>query len=314
MDVIGIDMSKDSFHAALNDETIREYKNTEAGIDLFLATTEGLGMTKGATVIGVESTGIYHLLFCVRCTAAGWQVKVINPILTAQMIAAGLRMVKTDRKDAKVIRMATLEGKGYVFCDTPEVLALKALVSERDNLVRMRADVKRYLHVHELRVKAIGVPLHDSFSGISMVLNKEIKDIERKMSAYATATQTLLRSLPGIGSTSAAFLVAYVSDIRRFASPEQLVAYVGIDPRTKQSGVSIHGNGRMTKRGSDVLRHVLYQAAFIAQRHDSVLHAYYRKKRSEGKHHIAALCAVERKLIHRIWAVWKRGTPFEKRS
>jgi transposase len=80
----------------------------------------------------------------------------------------------------------------------------------------------------------------------------------------------------------------------------------------KQSGVSIHGKGRITKRGNVILRHMLYQAAFIARRHDAELGAYYKKKRSEGMHHTAALCAVERKLIHRIFAVWKRGTPYVK--
>jgi hypothetical protein len=33
-----------------------------------------------------------------------------------------------------------------------------------------------------------------------------------------------------------------------------------------------------------------------------------------GKHYFSALCAVERKLIHLIYGVWKRGTPFELRQ
>jgi len=74
--------------------------------------------------------------------------------------------------------------------------------------------------------------------------------------------------IPGIGALSAAALAAYVGDINRFSSPEKLVAYVGayvgIDCRVHESGASIHGKGYITKRGNTYLRHILFNAAFIA--------------------------------------------------
>ena len=38
------------------------------------------------------------------------------------------------------------------------------------------------------------------------------------------------------------------------------------------------------RRGSPYLRHAIYQAAFIASNNDPVMHEYYVKKRSQGKH------------------------------
>ena len=87
-----------------------------------------------------------------------------------------------------------------------------------------------------------------------------------------------------IGQVSAAALVAYIDDIRRFQSAEKLTACLGLDCRVHESGASIHGKGYLTKRGNRYLRH-----------------------------YISALCAVERKLVHLIYAVWIRGTPFETR-
>jgi transposase len=312
MHAIGIDMSKDAFHAAFDDTLVREYPNTEDGITQFITTAEELGYRRKQTRVGVESTGVYHLFFSVRLHERGWDIRVINPLLTAQMIAAGLRMVKNDRKDAKIVRLAVLAGKGYPFLDTPEILALKALVSEREDIVSMRADLKRRQHAHVIRARASGIALHDSYAPAFAALEAALEQIDGRLHDYAAGTQRLLRSITGIGAVTGALLVAYVGDINRFASPEQLVAYVGVDPRVKQSGTSIHGKGFITKRGSALLRHTLYQAAFVATRYDSELRAYYRKKRSEGKHHTAVLCAVERKLIHRIYAVWKRGTPYVK--
>ena len=113
---------------------------------------------------------------------------------------------------------------------------------------------------------------------------------------------------------TAAALVAYVGDVNRFPSPEKLVAYIGMDCRVHESGASIKGKGYISKRGNRYLRRMLFNAAFIARQKNPDLKTYFKKKTGEGKHYFSALCAVERKLIHLIWAVWKRGTPYERRE
>lgn len=310
---IGIDMSKDSFHAAFNDTEVQIFKNTDQGIRTFIETLRQRNCSTSDTIIGTEATGVYHLLLCEQLRKFGWNIKVINPLLTHRMIASTLRRVKTDRHDALAIRKTLLTGVGYTYTDTPDILALKTLVQEREALSRMRSETKQRMHAHKIRAKASGLKLHDSFSGAIKLLSYEIREIERKMSQYIPDTQKLLRSIPGIGALSAAALVAYVGDINRFQSPEKLVAYIGLDCRVHESGTSIHGKGYISKRGNKYLRYVLFNAAFIARQKNPVLKAYFEKKVKEGKHYYSALCAVERKLIHLIWAVWTRGTPFEKR-
>jgi transposase len=264
-------------------------------------------------MIGTEATGVYHLLLCEKLRSAGWQIKVINPLITSRMFKSELRHAKTDRIDAVAIRKTLLTGAGYLYTDTPEILALKALVQEREVLCNMRAETKQRIHAHKIKAEASGIALHDSFSGTIKLLSYEIREIEKKMADYAIDTQKLLRSIPGVGKVTAASLVAYVGDINRFSSPEKLVAYIGLDCRVHESGTSIHGKGYITKRGSRYLRYILFNAAFIAKRRNPILKKYLEKKMSEGKHYFSALCAVERKLVHLIYAVWKRGTPFEVR-
>lgn len=55
---------------------------------------------------------------------------------------------------------------------------------------------------------------------------------------------------------------------------------------------------------------MLFISAFIARQRNPVLKAYFQQKIAEGKPYKTALTAVERKLVHIIWAVWTRGTPF----
>ena len=306
-------MSKDTFHAAFDEHEVMVFKNTAPGIERFIEALTERGCAKEDTVIGTEATGVYHLLFCEKLRSAGWNVKVINPLITHRMFKSNLRHAKTDRNDALAIRQTLLTGAGYTYTDTPEVLALKTLVQEREALCRMRAETKQRVNAHEIRAKASGLPLHDSFSGTIKLLSYEMREIEKKMGDYASDTQELLRSIPGIGKVTAAALVAYIGDIRRFSSPEKLVAYIGLDCRVHESGTSIHGKGYISKRGNRYLRYILFNAAFIAKRRNTQLKEYLEKKMSEGKHYFSALCAVERKLVHLIYAVWTRGTPFESR-
>lgn len=306
-------MSKDTFHAAFDETHVIIFKNTEQGVGKFIEALNEHGCEKTTTIIGTESTGVYHLLLCERLRSTGWNIKVINPLITSRMFKSTIRHAKTDRLDAISIRKALLAGAGYTYTDTPEVLALKSLVQEREALCRMRAETKQRVHAHKIREKATGMILHDSFSGSIDILSYEMKEIEKKMKKYATSTQDLLRSIPGVGPVTAAALVAYVGDIHRFGSAEKLVAYIGLDCRVHESGTSIHGKGYLSKRGNRYLRYVLFNAAFIAQRINPDLRVYMKKKMSEGKHFFSALCAVERKLVHLIYAVWTRGTPFESR-
>jgi transposase len=208
--------------------------------------------------------------------------------------------LKTDRADALLVRRALVSGLGYPYIDTPEIQTLKALLAQREALVRMRASLKQQQRTYTIRVRVAGVMAHNSFSTTLAMLTTHIQALEQDMASYAPQTQRLLQSISGIGAVSAAALVAAVGDIKRFSNPERLTAYIGLDCRVHQSGMSINGKGYITKRGNTYLRYILFNAAFIARPRNPELKAYFEKKIAEGKHYFSAMYAVERKLIHRI--------------
>jgi transposase len=280
---IGIDMSKASFHAALDDFLVKKFKNSEEGIDTFIVHLSSLGCTPKETVIGVESTGVYHLLFCTRLTKAGYAVMIINPLESHRFMAARtLRYRKTDTLDAINIRTMIRAGIGRPFIETDELLALKTLVAEREGLVSLRSTMKHHAEARRVRQLSIARPVHDPSASVLAALEHEILMLEAQFLLYAPATQCLLRSIPGIGAVSAASLVASVGDIHRFPSPEKLVAFIGLDCRVHQSGTSVKGKGFISKRGNHRLRSVLFNAAFIARQYNPELKTYFEKKTGEG--------------------------------
>ena len=94
MKIIGIDMSKDTFHAAFDETEVIIFQNTVSGINEFIQEMIARGCTKNEIAIGTEATGVYHLLFCEKLRADGWLIKVINPLITHRLIGASLRQVK----------------------------------------------------------------------------------------------------------------------------------------------------------------------------------------------------------------------------
>jgi transposase len=118
---------------------------------------------------------------------------------------------------------------------------------------------------------------------------------------------TRLQTIPGIGPFVAACLIGEIQDMVRFKKAKQLIAYVGLDPKIRQSGHTLNSTGRLSKRGSPHARRAIFIAANVARRFDPYCGAYYDKKRSEGKSYTVATCAVARRLLLVVRAVWLSG-------
>ncbi|MCL4386250.1 MAG: transposase [Cyanobacteria bacterium] len=99
-----------------------------------------------------------------------------------------------------------------------------------------------------------------------------------------------------------------------FTLENHLLHFAGIDTRVKQSETSLKRNTRITKRGSPHLRHVLYFATVVAQLHYKEFKDHHVKKMAEGKTYTEATLSGARKLVYRIYAVWKRRTPYIVKS
>ncbi len=312
MQYIGIDVSKDDFHVAWNDEKVQIFANSKEGISSFEDSLHHLQYDRQATQIGLESTGIYHLLSSVLLTDHGWAVVVINPYITSKAIKSSLRQVKNDRKDALVIRKVLMLGEGYLFTDTPEILRLKALLREYTSLTKMKAKCKNIISIQNKYQQTTDEALDSVFPQLIDSLNENLKQMKKRLQKTNSEEQKLLQTIPGIGPVCSSALVAFIGNVHRFDHPKKLVAYLGLDCRVHQSGTSINGKGFITKRGNPVLRSLLFNAAYVARQHNPELKMFFEKKLSEGKHYFSATCAVERKLVGIVYAVWKRKTPFVK--
>lgn len=124
-------------------------------------------------------------------------------------------------------------------------------------------------------------------------------------------------TIPGIGVATAAALIAQAGDIHRFRTPEHFVGYFGVFPEENTSGVDKFGQPlppgtlRMSRKGNDLVRHYLWNAARAAIVHNPAIRTLYRRRRAQGKRGDVALGHCMRKLLHLVYAVWKTNRPFD---
>ena len=134
----------------------------------------------------------------------------------------------------------------------------------------------------------------------------------------ALPTPNHLDSIVGFGVVTAAVLTAKIVDIARFERAEQLVNYFGVFPEERSSGIPAPGkirrkpNGHMSRKGSDLVRAYLFNAARSASIHNPAAKALYARLRQRGTHGRVALGHVMRKLLHLTFAIWKSGKPFDR--
>lgn len=271
----------------------------------------------GKLISGCESTGGYHLLVLRLFVEGGFTFKVINPILVKQFTRTTIRKKKTDLTDTLIIAKLLAQGEGYRVSSTELDLTAKTLqrglsklINEKHKLYLMRKN----LNFQEQNESILS--LNGKFKAIEdkieETINEHISFLNKEYSKEPVIE--LLESIPGVGFKLAFTIWTEIGDINRFEDSSKLVAFSGLDPKIRQSGHCLNNQGKLTKRGSPHLRRALFIAASVARMHDPELKAYYEKKRNEGKRYTVAVCAVARKLISRIYAVWTRQTPYVKKE
>lgn len=260
--------------------------------------------------------------------------RIIRPHVAEVVIAHSAQVrvishakVKSDKLDAK--RLAELLAADLV----PEVWipdeatrALRRRISLRRSLVRQNTRLKNEIHaiLHRNLIRAI--PVSDLFGkrGRAWLADLELQVDERQTldaclrqldfgvselgraereiakAASASAEIRRLMTIPGVDVIAAATLMAAIGEISRFPTPRHLVGYLGLHPRSRQSGAKAPRHGGTSKEGPRAARHVLGQAAWSAARTPGPLHGFAERVAARRGKQVATI-AVARKLCVIAW-------------
>jgi transposase len=272
-------------------------------------------------VFGMEATGIYSLPLYSALKRDGYKVKLYNPIQTNGYRKINIRKTKTDTIDSaiiaemlrhRLIKKYSVPSKlrGESFEHFYELVKKKS----RSKISRSKAE--------EIYVNAgnvLTIPELDSVIAIEIktlitqleLYDEQIQSVEGNIDRMMKQTDTKIMSIPGIADILGPTILGEIGGIERFSNVKKLVAFAGLDPVVSQSGRFENKSGKISKRGSPLLRHALFLAANTAIQNDENLKRFYAKKRSEGKHHFSALNAVAAKLLRIVYWVLKNNKEYQ---
>ena len=119
-------------------------------------------------------------------------------------------------------------------------------------------------------------------------------------------------TLPGVGLLTAAIVLAETNGFELIRNKKQLTSYAGLDVREKQSGTSVKGKPRISKKGNKHLRKAMHLPALAAIRCDERYKTIFTRLVSKHGIKMKATVAIQRKLLELIFTLFKSTQPYDK--
>ena len=282
--------------------------------------------------VAIEATGNTHAIAKLIAPRVA-RVVISNPMKTRAIAEA---KVKTDKVDAKIL--AQLLAADYlpaVWMADESTQALRRQVARRAHIVRQRTRLKNQVQSILHRNLVPRPPVADLFGvkgrcwlanqplppdealAVEALLRQldfhgqELRIIDASLGRIGIEREEVKRlmTIPGVDATVALSIVAAVGEFHRFPRPEQLVSYLGLNPRVRQSGGQPASHGRITKHGRAHARGMLVEAAWVAVKTPGPLRAFYERIRARRGMQIAVV-ATARKLAVLCWHLVIKGEDY----
>jgi transposase len=263
-----------------------------------------------------------------RLLAAGEEIVDVPPKLSAKVrVYATGQGRKTDATDAHSIALAGTR-----------VAGLRPVVADADlDVLRMLADRRRQLgEEHTRKVSQLHALLLELIPGgakknlsaaqakqlLAKVRPREVagktrrrlaaeligdleriharkKDADKELRELVAATDTGLLNLHGIGPSGAARLLVEVGDITRFPDRNHFASWTGTAPIDASSGD--HVRHRLSRGGNRQINRALHMMATVQLRNATDGHAYYDRKKTNGKSSMEAMRCLKRRLSDTVY-------------
>lgn len=161
----------------------------------------------------------------------------------------------------------------------------------------------------DLNDSSLSIQISQTIEQIKL-LDRQLFHTELEMANLVTCLNSVIMTIPGIGSVNCGMILGEIGDIHRFSEPKKLLAFAGLDLSVHQSGNFQAAKTRMSKRGSKVLRYALMNAAHNVVKNNATFKAYYNAKKAEGRSHYNALGHCAGKLVRVIWKMLTDNVEF----
>jgi len=324
--VAGIDVAQDELVVSLGtiDEDLsaevqatKSFANHTSGFEGMQAWIKKIAVGDLDVHYVMEATGVYHEKLAYYLSDQGCMLSVVLPNKISNYLRTLQIKTITDKTASQGITLFGLQRKLDEW-KRPDPLykKLRQLTREREQLVEERTTIKNQLHAETAEVYPGEATIKRMKKRIAL-LDKQEKEIKVQIEELVKQEQQVrdmikkICSIPGVGSLTAVSVLAETNGFELIRSRRQLTSYAGLDVKEKQSGTSVKGKSRISKKGNKYLRKAMHMPALTAIRHDQRFKSVFARIVSRHGIKMKAVVAVQRKLLEIIYTVYKNNTTYD---
>jgi transposase len=296
----------------------KTFLNSPDGFEKLLVWVEKNTSDETPVRFVMEATGIYHESLAYFLHDHGQEVSIVLPNKISNYVRTLETKTITDQTAARAIAQFGLERKLDRWeAPTGVYRQLRQLTRERSQLIEERTVVKNQMHAEQWGAFSSKKTIDRCKKRIAL-LDKQEVEIRGELDELIATDSDVQRfimlacTIPGVGRLTAVTVLGETNGFDLIRNKRQLTSYAGLDIREKQSGSSVKGKARISKRGNKYLRSAMHFPALTAIRHDERYKAVFARLVARHGIKMKAAVAIQRKLLELIYVVCKTQQPFDK--
>lgn len=313
--IIGADLSKKTIDLFFKSHL--QIENNQSGFNQMIGWLKQQNIHTSEVMIVMEHTGLYSFYF------EGFlhQHHIAFSKVSALQIkkSMGIARGKSDKVDAKRIARYGFEKRDILTIEpetSKELQRLSLLQATRERLVRHKTAMLNAIKEYQNIGLTAKDPIMLCQTRMVHQFEKHIEKIESQIDALIEANssikqnQKLLLSIKGVGKVLSLETIIKTRNFTRFESARKFACFCGTAPFEHSSGSSIKGKTRVSQQADKRMKTLLDLSAKSAIQYDKELKEYYLRRTAIGKSKMSTINIVRNKIIYRMFAVIRRGTPF----
>lgn len=296
----------------------RVFRNKETGFTALLKWLKKHTNESIPLQVVMEATGVYHQKFAYFLNDNDVSVCIVLPNkISSYMRTLEIKTV-TDKTCSEAIAHFGLSRKLEAWTKPNNLYkTLKQLTRERDQLVFERSAIKNQIHAEDSEAE----PNENSLKRLKariLFINKQEKEIKQeidklvKTDKVAQKNVEIIQSIPGFGQLTVVTILAETNCFELIRNKKQLTSYAGYDVKEKQSGTSVKGKPKISKRGNRYLRKCMHMPSLSAIKTIDSYRELYARIVSKNGIKMKGLIAVQRKMLELAYVLYKNNTFFDQ--
>lgn len=324
---VGIDIAKETFTSCVCQKDlegeiqlcqVKEFKNSKTGFNQLLKWARKFTQPDVPMTFAMEATGNHYENLAHHLHGLKQQVAVLLPNKVTHYAKSLNVKTKTDAVDARVIAQLGVERKLRLWKPP------RPIFKQLKDLTRQYTELQREKTVFTNRLDSIKSGYEpqrfvlESNKAMIRTLKQQIKKCEEEIEKLIKSDEWLwskmkkVLTIKGVGLTSAAIILAETQGFEFTQNIRQLTSYAGLDVVKRESGTSVMGKSKISKKGNSRIRAALFFPAFVAVQHNADLRKKYNRIKEGKQSKMVGITALQRRILILIYTLWRKDEEYKE--